>query len=155
MQLKPSFLVLPFLLCLGRVCVGKEILLIISCPQQAEINCRALRESLLQQQQQQLNEAIPTDYDYDIKVHILQELFNYWTLLDALPYLRGQTRLLNTNTDWIIWCQHNTHVSSLRGLLEQLHRRDAQEVNFVFLTNHFEKFRKNKDVLESGNNSHE
>ncbi|XP_030555941.1 beta-1,3-glucosyltransferase [Drosophila novamexicana] len=131
MQLKPSFLVLPFLLCLGRVCVGKEILLIISCPQQAEINCRALRESLLQQQQQQqLNEAIPTDYDYDIKVHILQELFNYWTLLDALPYLRGQTRLLNTNTDWIIWCQHNTHVPSLRGLLEQLHRRDAQELAY-------------------------
>ncbi|EDW03043.1 GH10709 [Drosophila grimshawi] len=60
----------------------------------------------------------------------MHELFNYWTLLDALPYLQSKTRLLNTNTDWIIWCQHNTHVSSLRALLDQLHRLDAQELAY-------------------------
>ncbi|KAL7740663.1 hypothetical protein ACLKA6_000036 [Drosophila palustris] len=60
----------------------------------------------------------------------MHELFNYWTLLDALPHLRSQTRLLNANTDWIIWCQHNTHVSSLRALLEQLSHRDAHELAY-------------------------
>lgn len=125
MQLKPSLKILLFLTCCVHLCNGSEILLLISCPQQAAEHCRALRENL---REQQISEAIPTDYNYAIKVHIMHELFNYWTLLDALPYLRGKTRLLNANTDWIIWCQHNTHVASLRGLLDQLQQRDAQEV---------------------------
>ncbi|XP_030240077.1 beta-1,3-glucosyltransferase [Drosophila navojoa] len=127
MQLRPSWQFLLFLTCLGRFCNGSEILLLISCPRQAAEHCRTLRDNL---RQQQISDEIPRDYNYAIKVHIMHELFNYWTLLDALPYLRGKTRLLNANTDWIIWCQHNTHVASLRGLLDQLHQRDAQELAY-------------------------
>ncbi|XP_034472167.1 beta-1,3-glucosyltransferase [Drosophila innubila] len=116
---------------MGCFCHGREILLLISCPQQNAHSCQSLRENLRQQRQQISElEAIPADYDYVIKVHIMHELFNYWTILDAMPQLRSQTRLLNANTDWIIWCQHNTHVSSLRGLLDQLNRRNAQELAY-------------------------
>ncbi|KAH8263371.1 hypothetical protein KR044_007812 [Drosophila immigrans] len=111
------------------MCHGREILFLISCAPKAEKNCLSLEENLWQQQQQ-ISETIPMDYDYAIKVHIMHELFNYWTLLDALPHLRGQTRLLNANTEWIIWCQHSTNVSSLRALLGQLNRQDAQELAY-------------------------
>ncbi|EDW28229.1 GL19087, partial [Drosophila persimilis] len=37
---------------------------------------------------------------------------------------------LNARTEWIIWCQHNTHVASLRGLLEQLHSQDPMEAAY-------------------------
>lgn len=113
MKLKPGLLLLLFLLYIDCKCYGREILLLISCPQHRAHSCQSLRENLRQQQQQISKlKAIPTDYDYAIKVHIMHELFNYWNLLDALPHLRSQTRLLNANTDWIIWCQHNTHVAS-------------------------------------------
>lgn len=127
MHSKPGLLLLLLLLCLSCVAFAGEILFVISCPPQyATTSCRSLHDNL--RQQQISLDPIPTDYDYAIKVHIMHELFNYWTLLDALPHLRGKTRLLNAQTEWIIWCQHNTHVSSLRALLGQLQHRDAQEV---------------------------
>lgn len=128
MKFKLGLLLLLILVYLGRKCHGREILLLISCPHHSRHICQSQHE-ILRQQISEL-EAIPMDYDYVIKVHIMHELFNYWTLLDALPHLRSQTRLLNANTDWIIWCQHNTHVSSLQGLLEHLNRRDAQELAY-------------------------
>ncbi|XP_030377697.1 beta-1,3-glucosyltransferase isoform X2 [Scaptodrosophila lebanonensis] len=126
MQLK--FYLLSGLFLLSFLGGNSEILVLISCPTAqplAEQNCRALRENL---RQQQLAAAFPQDYV--IKVHIMYELFNYWTLLDALPHLQGQTRLLNAHTEWIIWCQHNTHVSSLRVLLEQLQQQNSQELAY-------------------------
>lgn len=126
MHAKPGLLFVLLLLCPCRVTFGSEILFVISCPYHAVNSCRSLHDNL-RQQQISLG-PIPWDYDYAIKVHIMHELFNYWTLLDSLPHLRGKTRLLNSQTDWIIWCQHNTHVSSLRALLDQLRHRDAQEV---------------------------
>ncbi|KAH8405112.1 hypothetical protein KR222_001715 [Zaprionus bogoriensis] len=128
MQSRPRLLLLFGLLCLARVSLGGEVLFVISCPPHASHSCRGLREHL--RQQQQVLAAIPSDYDYAIKVHIMHELFNYWTLLDALPHLRGQARLLNARTEWIIWCQANTHVSSLRALLGQLQRRNAKELAY-------------------------
>lgn len=126
MYLKSGLLFALILLCLCRVTFGAEILIVISCPYHTVTSCRSLHDNL--RQQQISLDSIPKDYDYAIKVHIMHELFNYWTLLDSLPHLRGKTRLLNAQTEWIIWCQHNTHVSSLHALLDQLRRRDAQEV---------------------------
>ncbi|XP_060666011.1 beta-1,3-glucosyltransferase-like [Drosophila nasuta] len=127
MESKHHLLLIWFTLCFDYLCHGREILFVISCPREGLKNCRKMEENLWQQQQQ-ITKMIPMDYDYAIKVHIMHELFNYWTLLDALPHLRSQTRLLNANTEWIIWCQQNTNVSSLRALLDQLNRQDAQEM---------------------------
>ncbi|XP_017154258.1 beta-1,3-glucosyltransferase isoform X1 [Drosophila miranda] len=104
-----------------------EVLVVIACPplpRRLQEGCFALFDSL-REQYQHLAGVIPGDYV--LRFHIMHELFNYWTLLDALP---GQTRLLNARTEWIIWCQHNTHVASLRGLLEQLHSQDPMEAAY-------------------------
>ncbi|KAH8349307.1 hypothetical protein KR084_007483 [Drosophila pseudotakahashii] len=109
-----------------------EVLLVIACPPfplQAKDECLALGDSVREQRRQlELADIFPGDYA--LKVHVMHELFNYWTLLDALPHLRGQSRLLGPRTEWIIWCQHNTRLSSLRGLLEQLRRQDPRELSY-------------------------
>ncbi|XP_017130877.1 beta-1,3-glucosyltransferase isoform X1 [Drosophila elegans] len=118
-------------LCWGRV-EPREVLLVIACPhlpRQARDECFALSDNVREQHRQlDLAEIFPGDYT--LRVYVMHELFNYWTLLDALPHLQGQTRLLGARTEWIIWCQHNTRVSSLRGLLEQLRRQDPMELSF-------------------------
>ncbi|XP_052837294.1 uncharacterized protein LOC128253141 isoform X3 [Drosophila gunungcola] len=118
-------------LCWARV-EPREVLLVIACPhlpRQARDECFALSDNVREQHRQlDLAEIFPGDYT--LKVHVMHELFNYWTLLDALPHLQGQTRLLGARTEWIIWCQHNTRVASLRGLLEQLRRQDPGELSF-------------------------
>ncbi|SPP86096.1 blast:Beta-1%2C3-glucosyltransferase [Drosophila guanche] len=104
-----------------------EVLVVIACPplpRRSLDECFALADSL-REQQQQMAGVIPEDYV--LRFHIMHELFNYWTLLDALP---GETRLLNARTEWIIWCQHNTHVVSLHGLLQQLHNQDPTEAAY-------------------------
>ncbi|KAH8413962.1 hypothetical protein KR009_008472 [Drosophila setifemur] len=110
----------------------REVLFVIACPQnsrQAQAECFALADSVRRQHQQlELVGIVPGDYI--LNVYVMHELFNYWTLLDALPHLRGHTHLLSARTEWIIWCQHNTHVVSLRDLLEQLRRQDSRELAF-------------------------
>ncbi|XP_017056521.1 uncharacterized protein LOC108098236 isoform X2 [Drosophila ficusphila] len=118
-------------ICCGIIRAG-EVLLVIACPPfpvQATNECLALFDSVREQHRQlKLAEIFPSDYV--LKVHVMHERFNYWTLLHALPHLRGQSRLLDERTEWIIWCQHNTHVSSVRGLLEQLRHQDPGELSF-------------------------
>ncbi|XP_022229332.2 uncharacterized protein LOC111078782 isoform X2 [Drosophila obscura] len=126
--------VVVWLWCLLSCCHGwteaasaTEVLVVIACPplpRRLLDECFALSDSL-REQQQQLAGLIPGDYV--LRFHIMHELFNYWTLLDALP---GETRLLTARTEWIIWCQHNTHVASLRGLLQQLHSQDPTEAAY-------------------------
>lgn len=123
------------LLCLASLCCGSnkpgEVLLVIACPphpQQAKSECTTLSHNVLEQQRAlELAEIFPEDIV--LKVHVMHELFNSWTMLDALPHLRAQARVLGARTEWIIWCQHNTRVSSLRGLLEQLRRQNPREVS--------------------------
>ncbi|XP_068151363.1 uncharacterized protein [Drosophila tropicalis] len=132
MYAKPYYLLSVLWLSLSSS-YGGEVLIVITCPphpQHVHENCFALANSLRTQQQQMELSSGGVPGDYVIKVHIMHELFNYWTLLDSLPNLRIQTRLLNADTEWIIWCQHNTHVSSLAGLLEQLHRQNSQELAY-------------------------
>nr|NP_608982.2 uncharacterized protein Dmel_CG9109, isoform A [Drosophila melanogaster]AAF52326.3 uncharacterized protein Dmel_CG9109, isoform A [Drosophila melanogaster] len=124
------------LLCLASLCCGSnkpgEVLLVIACPphpQQARSDCLALSHNVLEQQRAlELAGIFPEDFV--LKVHVMHELFNSWTMLDALPHLRAQARVLGARTEWIIWCQHNTRVSSLRGLLEQLRRQNPRELAF-------------------------
>ncbi|XP_070069736.1 beta-1,3-glucosyltransferase [Drosophila takahashii] len=124
------------LLCFVSLCCCKfepgEVLLVIACPPlplEAKDECLALADSV-REQRRKLELAGIFPGDYVLKVHVMHELFNYWTMLDALPHLRGQTRLLGPRTEWIIWCQHNTRLTSLRGLLEQLSRQNPRELSF-------------------------
>ncbi|EDV58569.1 beta-1,3-glucosyltransferase isoform X2 [Drosophila erecta] len=128
--------VLLLLLCLVSFCCGSnkpgEVLLVIACPPytlHARSECSALSHSVLEQQRALVLTGILPG-DFVLNVHLMHELFNHWTLLDALPHLSGQARVLGARTEWIIWCQHNTRVSSLRGLLEQLRRQDPRELSF-------------------------
>lgn len=110
----------------------REVLLVIACPplpRHAQAECFSLLENI-QVQHLQMEQAGTVPGDYVVKVHVMHELFNYWTLLDALPHLGGQTRLIKAHTEWIIWCQYNTHVASLRHLLEQLRRQNPAEVSY-------------------------
>ncbi|XP_043662582.1 beta-1,3-glucosyltransferase [Drosophila teissieri] len=124
------------LLCLASFCRGSkqpgEVLLVIACPPyplQARSECSSLSHNVLKQQQALVLAGIFPG-EFVLKVHVMHELLNYWTLLDALPHLRAPARVLGARTEWIIWCQHNTRVSSLRGLLEQLRRQDSRELAF-------------------------
>lgn len=110
---------------------SREVLLVIACPpypRHAQAECFSLLENI-QVQHLQMEQAGTVPGDYVLNVHVMHELFNYWTVLDALPHLGGQTRLIKAHTEWIIWCQYNTHVASLRGLLEQLRRQNPAEVS--------------------------
>lgn len=126
-----------WLLCFLTLCHAKtdaEVLLVIACPphpRQAQDECFALAGSLREQHRQLNLTGDVALGDYVMKVHVLHELFNYWTLLDALPHLRSLTQVLSSRTEWIIWCQHNTHVASLRDLLENLRRQDQAEVSVM------------------------
>ncbi|KAH8281459.1 hypothetical protein KR054_000731 [Drosophila jambulina] len=107
-----------------------EVLLVISCPpypRQAQDECFTLAGSVREQHRQLNLTGDAVLGDYVVKIHVMPELFNYWTLLDALPHLGSQTRLLSARTEWIIWCQHNTHVASLRDLLQHLRGQDHDE----------------------------
>ncbi|KAH8298032.1 hypothetical protein KR018_004790 [Drosophila ironensis] len=109
-----------------------EVLLVIACPpqpRQAQAECFTLLDSV-REQNRQMEQAGSVPGEYVLKVHVMHELFNYWTVLDALPHLGGQTRLLSARTEWIIWCQYNTQVASLRGLLEELRHQNPAELAF-------------------------
>ncbi|KAH8318997.1 hypothetical protein KR067_003516 [Drosophila pandora] len=111
---------------------SREVLLVIACPpypRHAQAECFSLLENI-QVQHLQMEQAGTVPGDYVLNVHVMHELFNYWTVLDALPHLGGQTRLIKAHTEWIIWCQYNTHVASLRGLLEQLRRQNPAELAY-------------------------
>ncbi|XP_017023814.1 beta-1,3-glucosyltransferase [Drosophila kikkawai] len=125
-----------WLFCCFTLCRAKtepEVLLVIACPpypRQAQDECFALAGSVREQHRQlNLTRDIALG-NYVVKVHVMHELFNYWTLLDALPHLQSQTSLVSKRTEWIIWCQHNTQVASLRDLLKHLRYQDHDELAF-------------------------
>ncbi|KAH8381137.1 hypothetical protein KR200_003653 [Drosophila serrata] len=128
-----SILWLVCFLILCRAKTDPEVLLVISCPpypRHIQDECFTLAGRIREQHRQLNLTENAVLGDYVVKVHVMHELFNYWTLLDALPHLRSQSRLLTIRTDWVIWCQHNTHLASLRDLLQHLRGQNHDELAF-------------------------
>ncbi|XP_061396343.1 beta-1,3-glucosyltransferase [Musca vetustissima] len=101
---------------------------------------------------------LPPDYNYNIKVQILHELFNYpgeWTLLHIIPHLLyahgakettttpsspatskltkqidNGMELITNLTRWIIFCEETTSVN-VRQLMDRLMEENHQEPLFL------------------------